>query len=93
VYPNEFQAILQIRPGLSDYASINYRHEESLLANASEPEKQYVQVILPDKLHLAQQYVENISLVTDCTIMCETIKAIFLREDETANSYKTRCDV
>lgn len=75
-YPDEFQAILQVRPGLSDYASIEYRHEEYLLANASEPEEHYVHVILPDKLRLAQQYVENISLVTDFTIMFKTVTAI-----------------
>ena len=75
-YPDEFQQILQIRPGLSDYASIKYRHEETVLADASDPDEYYRCSILPDKLRLAKQYVEDLSFVTDCIIIFETVKAI-----------------
>lgn len=80
MYPVEFAAILQVRPGLSDYASLKYRHEEELLAKASDPEDYYRTVILPDKLQLAKRYTKQISLKTDWEILIETLKLLFKRE-------------
>jgi lipopolysaccharide/colanic/teichoic acid biosynthesis glycosyltransferase len=60
VYPEDFKVILKIRPGLSDYASIKYRDEETILAGQHDPEQYYLQVILPDKLRLARSYVEDV---------------------------------
>ena len=77
VYPDEFGAILQVRPGLSDYASIKYRNEEEILAKVADPEKYYVEEILPDKLRLAEEYVAQISFRTDVKIIAKTIRTIF----------------
>ena len=76
VYPDDFKEILKIKPGLSDYASIKYRDEETILANQSDPERYYRQVILPDKLYLAKCYLEDISFKTDMRIKKETLKCI-----------------
>lgn len=75
-YPDDFKEILKIKPGLSDYASIKYRDEETILANQPDPGRYYRQVILPDKLHLARRYIENISFKTDMRIIKETLKCI-----------------
>ncbi|MCP4351166.1 MAG: sugar transferase [Desulfobacterales bacterium] len=77
-YPEEFKAILQIRPGLSDYASVRYRDEEEILAMQADPDNYYLRVILPDKLFLARQYTENISFGTDWHIILETLRSILL---------------
>jgi len=75
-YPEDFKVILKIRPGLSDYASIKYRDEETILASQHDPEQYYLQVILPDKLRLAKRYVEETSFNTDLHIIKDTLKSI-----------------
>ena len=80
-YPEDFKVILKIRPGLSDYASIKYRDEETILAGQHDPEQYYLQVILPDKLRLARSYVEDVSLLTDAGIIMRTIRSIFWQKE------------
>jgi lipopolysaccharide/colanic/teichoic acid biosynthesis glycosyltransferase len=75
-YPKEYREITQIRPGLSDFASIKYRHEEEILACHSNPEKCYRETVLPDKLELAQRYCKEVSLRTDLRIIANTIKTV-----------------
>jgi lipopolysaccharide/colanic/teichoic acid biosynthesis glycosyltransferase len=75
-YPAEFGAILSVRPGLSDYASIKYRNEEGILAKAKDPEQRYLEEILPDKLRMAKEYVERMSFGTDMKIVARTIRTI-----------------
>ncbi len=76
VYPDDFDAILHVRPGLSDYASIRYRNEEDILACQIDPDDYYRRIILPDKLSLAGCYVENISFANDWRIILETASHI-----------------
>jgi lipopolysaccharide/colanic/teichoic acid biosynthesis glycosyltransferase len=78
-YQEDYQVILKVRPGLSDLASIKYRNEEELLANAEDPERLYVEKILPDKLCLAKEYIRQVSFKTDVEIILATIKTIFQR--------------
>jgi len=75
-YSEDFKAILKIRPGLSDYASIKYRDEEATLASQPDPEAHYLNVILPDKLRLARLYAEGVSFRTDLRIIRDTLKSI-----------------
>lgn len=76
VFLDDFNEILKNKPGLTDYASIKYRDEETILAKQSEPERYYRQIILPDKLYLAKRYIEDISFKTDMRIIKETLKCI-----------------
>ena len=76
LYPDDFRAILHVRPGLSDYASMTYRNEEEILAGVPDPDEYYLLTILPDKLKLAKQYIKDISWKADWTIILETIKRI-----------------
>ena len=75
-YLKDFEVILTVRPGLSDFASIKYRHEEQILAEKEDPETYYRNVILPDKLHIARNYVKKISLKIDLSIIINTIKSV-----------------
>ncbi|MFX0204074.1 MAG: sugar transferase [Candidatus Hodarchaeota archaeon] len=75
-YSEDFKEIMQIRPGLTDFASIKYRDEENILASQPNAEIYYRDVILPDKLSLAKRYVEQISLDTDLFILRNTLKSI-----------------
>jgi len=80
----DFSEILKIRPGLSDFASIKYRNEESILAGQTDPEEHYFNVILPDKLRLARHYVEEISFSTDLSIIKDTLRS-FVASDIVSN--------
>lgn len=77
-YPEDFDTILKIRPGLSDYASIKYRDEEAILASQPDPEAHYLNVILPDKLRLAKRYAKEISFSTDLCIIRDTLRSIVM---------------
>jgi len=76
----DFSEILKIRPGLSDFASIKYRDEESILAGHPDPEEHYCNVILPDKLRLARRYAEEISFSTDLSIIRDTLRSFVVRD-------------
>ena len=69
--------VLNARPGLTDYASIEYIDENKLLGKSDDPEKTYIEVIMPAKLELNQKYIEEQSLVTDIKILFRTIRNIF----------------
>jgi lipopolysaccharide/colanic/teichoic acid biosynthesis glycosyltransferase len=69
--------VLSVRPGITDAASIEYRHESELLARATDPEREYVEVVLPAKLEAAARYVDRMSLATDLRILGATLRALW----------------
>jgi lipopolysaccharide/colanic/teichoic acid biosynthesis glycosyltransferase len=80
LYPTALrETVLSVRPGITDLASIEYRDESGLLARAADPHREYVEVILPNKLRLAAQYVEQQSLALDLRILARTAAAIVAR--------------
>ena len=64
---------------LTDYASIDYSNENDLLALASDPEKKYVEEIMPAKLQLNLKYIKEQSFNTDLKIIFKTLKKIILK--------------
>ncbi len=78
-YPERWAPVLTVRPGLTDPASIAYRHEEAILSGSQEPEKTYRDVILPHKLDIYRAYVNNRSLWADIRILAGTIVSVFVR--------------
>jgi lipopolysaccharide/colanic/teichoic acid biosynthesis glycosyltransferase len=62
LYTPEQKRVLEIRPGITDYASIAYADENMLLGKTDDPERMYVEVIMPDKIRLNMKYVENQSI-------------------------------
>jgi len=77
LYNEEQKKVLSVRPGITDKASIKYRNESELLAKSEDPEKTYVDVIMPEKLNINLAYIENNSVGKDIEIIFETIFAIF----------------
>lgn len=76
LYTPEQRHVLDVRPGITDPASIRYRNENELLGAADDPERYYVDVILPDKLRLNLDYVARHSFGHDLSIIFQTFAAI-----------------
>lgn len=77
LYNKEQQNVLSIKPGITDFASIEYVRENELLSASSDPEKTYIEEIMPAKLELNLKYLREQSFLTDMKIILQTIKAIF----------------
>jgi lipopolysaccharide/colanic/teichoic acid biosynthesis glycosyltransferase len=76
-YPAELRdKVLSVRPGITDFASIQFRDESALLSRAADPEREYTEVVLPAKLRLAAQYVDQATLATDLRLIALTLKAL-----------------
>ncbi len=77
-YNEEQRKVLLVKPGLSSPASIQYRHEEKLLSRqADNLEEYYVRQVMPKKLKIDLDYVENQSLIRDVAICFKTAYTIF----------------
>lgn len=77
MYPNDLRdKILSVRPGITDRASIEFRNEGALLAEAADPEREYTNVVLPAKLRYAADYVDHASLMYDIRLIALTLKAL-----------------
>lgn len=76
LYNHEQLHVLDVRPGITDLASIRYRNENELLATASDPEQYYRDIIMPDKLRINLQYISDHSFFRDLKIIFMTFKAI-----------------
>lgn len=73
------EKVLSVRPGITDIASIEYRDESAVLARAADPERAYIDEVLPHKLALAARYVERSSLWLDVWLIWRTVVAIVRR--------------
>ncbi|WP_442774304.1 sugar transferase [Sphaerotilus montanus] len=73
------EKVLSVRPGITDFASIEYRDESTLLARSADPERTYREVILPTKLALQARYVDRSGLGTDLVLIGRTVWAIIAR--------------
>ena len=81
-YTPEQRVVLSVRPGITDPASLAYRHEEEILAGQSDPEQFYRTKILPDKLARNKAYLEKITLQNDIRIIVKTICSSFLSQQK-----------
>lgn len=79
VYPEKWERILTVRPGITDRASIEFRDEEELLSQSINPEYTYMNTILPRKLDLCLDYVENHRLMDDIRILFLTFKTVLFK--------------
>ena len=78
-YPPEWRKrLLSVRPGITDFASIRYHNENDLLARASDPEREYIEVVLPTKLRYALHYLDNPGLASDLRVLGLTLRTIFV---------------
>ncbi len=77
LYTDEQRKVLSIRPGITDYASIKYIDENRLLEQSSNPDKTYVEEIMPAKIALNMRYIEHQTLREYFTILLLTFSKLF----------------
>ncbi|HEY9666791.1 MAG TPA: sugar transferase [Coleofasciculaceae cyanobacterium] len=73
LYTPEQRRVLEVPPGITDLASIQFRNESELLSNTLNPEQAYIQAIMPQKLELNKQYIAQASLGLDLAIILQTV--------------------
>ena len=79
-WPADLRArVLAVRPGITDPASLKFRDEATLLARAADPEREYMDVILPRKLALAADYADHASLWTDLAVIGRSVGVLLFR--------------
>ncbi len=77
LYTVEQRAIFQVRPGITDVASIEYMDEVEVLAKSVDPEKTYIEEIMPHKLALNLAYLKRRNLFTDIGLIIKTVLKMF----------------
>jgi len=76
LYNDEQLRVLDVKPGITDYASLQYINESEVLSKADDPEEKYIKEILPEKLTLNIKYINEMSLKTDVLIIIRTLLRI-----------------
>jgi lipopolysaccharide/colanic/teichoic acid biosynthesis glycosyltransferase len=71
------EKVLSVRPGITDLASIAYRDENDLLARSADPERTYVEVVMPAKLRYAAEYVDAHSVLGDLRVIAATVRSVW----------------
>jgi lipopolysaccharide/colanic/teichoic acid biosynthesis glycosyltransferase len=73
LYRDEEKALLTVRPGITDYASIRFSNEADILRGSLDPDKDYLEKIAPEKIRLGLEYVRNRNLWVDMRIISATL--------------------
>lgn len=76
-YTPEEQQLLNVQPGITDWASIKFRHEGEILRGSEDPHRAYHEKIRPEKVRLGLRYVQEKSLLNDIRILCRTFIVLF----------------
>lgn len=80
LYTNDQLKVLQVRPGLTDYASIEYGDENMVLGRVSDPEKLYIEVVMPHKIELNMKYLHNQNIKEYFKVIFLTVLFILKRQ-------------
>jgi len=80
LYTESQRKILQVKPGITDLASLAYFHENELLANSENPQQTYIKEVLPAKIKLNEEYLKNPSFLNDFLIILKTVAKIFRKK-------------
>jgi len=78
-FSEQYRQILRVRPGITDFATIEFRDEEDILAQYDDVEAAYLKVVLPQKLKLYEKYINGMSFKSDLEISLRTLYKIFIR--------------
>ena len=81
LYTPEQRRLLEVRPGITDYASLRFRNEGEILKGADDPDEAYLRLIAPEKIRLGLYYVDHHNLWVDLKILAATAAALVLRRD------------
>ena len=77
LYTEEQRQILNMKPGITDYASLEYFKENEILGKATNPEEAYIREVMPHKIQLNQKYLNNPTIANDFKIIFLTISRLF----------------
>ena len=76
LYTEEQRRVLSVRPGITDYASIEYVNENEILSQASDPDRAYIEKVMPHKIKLSMRYLEHYCVSEYLKIIFLTLKKI-----------------
>lgn len=76
LYNKKQKRVLSVRPGITDYASLYYKDENEVLGKVDNPEKYYIDIIMPHKLSLNIEYIEDNNIFKDFKIILKTVKEV-----------------
>jgi lipopolysaccharide/colanic/teichoic acid biosynthesis glycosyltransferase len=74
LYTDEQRKVLDVRPGITDYASLEYYRENEVLGQSDNPKETYINEVMPEKIRINQKYLENPTIGTDLKIMWLTFR-------------------
>jgi lipopolysaccharide/colanic/teichoic acid biosynthesis glycosyltransferase len=77
LYTPEQRQVLTVPPGITDYASVRFPNEGEILKGSTDPDRDYMEKIHPEKMRLSLEYVRGRSLITDLKVLAQTAAAIF----------------
>lgn len=77
MFRQDYAEVLSVRPGITDYAAIEFRDEEGILAKYPDPEMAYAREVLPAKISLYKKYISKQSFACDLGIIFRTFAAVF----------------
>jgi len=77
LYTPEERMVLSVRPGITDYASLQFANEGEILEGSTDPDRDYMEKIHPEKMRLSLEYVRSRSFSTDLAIIGRTVGAVF----------------
>jgi lipopolysaccharide/colanic/teichoic acid biosynthesis glycosyltransferase len=75
-FRQDYEQVLEVRPGITDLASVKFRDEAEILGVLPNPEEMYLTSILPQKLRLGKEYVHGSSLFVDLAVIFKTLAAL-----------------
>ena len=77
LYTDEQRKVLMVKPGITDFASLEYYRENELLGKSDDPRQTYIEEIMPEKIKLNLKYIESQGLATDLRIIGRTFLKMF----------------
>jgi len=72
----QYKRVLSVKPGITDNAAIEFRDEETIMQQYKDKEKAYIDIVLPQKIDLYNQYIDNIGFINDIKLILKTLKVI-----------------
>jgi lipopolysaccharide/colanic/teichoic acid biosynthesis glycosyltransferase len=78
-YTPDERALLTVRPGITDFASLHFREEAEILRGSADPDKDYFEKIHPEKMRLSLEYIRRQSLWLDFQILAKTVGVVIFR--------------
>ncbi len=79
LYNERQKLVLTVKPGITDYASLEYIDENTILGKSEDPEKLYIEEVMPEKIEINLKYIKENNILTDIIIIFKTIKKIIFK--------------